>query len=212
MQRKRWGLALFGMGAAYIFGASWLAMWWIAPVWRNTPAAQFDALSKKIEAAQIGDMPSFQTTMQMGLNGLQKSDAATKHMIIISDGDASAPTQQLLKDFNTSGVSISTVTVFPHGNQPTGVMPSIANVTGGRHYYPRDPEQLPYPMQTGSGTWDLMPGATYTGKGASISWGGQAVGTVRLGRNDADYAFGDVLDATAWSAWRTKGASRSASV
>ena len=42
MRRKRWGLALFGMGAAYIFGASWLAMWWIAPVWRNTPAAQFD--------------------------------------------------------------------------------------------------------------------------------------------------------------------------
>ena len=27
--------------------------------------------------------------MQMGLDGLKKSDAATKHMIIISDGDPS---------------------------------------------------------------------------------------------------------------------------
>lgn len=42
MQRKRLGFALFGLGAAYIFGASWLAMWWVAPVWRNTPAQEFE--------------------------------------------------------------------------------------------------------------------------------------------------------------------------
>lgn len=42
MKNKRLGFALFGLGAAYIFGASWLAMWWVAPVWRNTPAEQFD--------------------------------------------------------------------------------------------------------------------------------------------------------------------------
>jgi hypothetical protein len=42
MQRKRLGFSLFGLGAAYIFGASWLAMWWIAPVWRNAQAQQFD--------------------------------------------------------------------------------------------------------------------------------------------------------------------------
>ena len=42
MKRKRLGFGLLGLGAAYIFGASWLAMWWIAPVWRNTPAEQFD--------------------------------------------------------------------------------------------------------------------------------------------------------------------------
>lgn len=42
MQRKRIGFGLFGLGAAYIFGASWLAMWWIAPVWRGTPAEEFE--------------------------------------------------------------------------------------------------------------------------------------------------------------------------
>jgi MFS family permease len=42
MKRKRLGLGLFWLGAAYIFGASWLAMWWVAPVWRNTPAEPFE--------------------------------------------------------------------------------------------------------------------------------------------------------------------------
>jgi len=36
------GLAAFWLGAAYMFCASWLAMWWIAPIWRNTPAVQFE--------------------------------------------------------------------------------------------------------------------------------------------------------------------------
>lgn len=42
MKRKRLGFGLFAFGAAYIFGASWLAMWWVAPIWRDTPAEQFD--------------------------------------------------------------------------------------------------------------------------------------------------------------------------
>ena len=42
MKRKRLGLGLFGLGAAYIFGASWLAMWCVAPVWRNAPTEQFE--------------------------------------------------------------------------------------------------------------------------------------------------------------------------
>lgn len=42
MKRKRLGLALFWLGATYVFGASWLAMWWIAPIWRDALAEQFD--------------------------------------------------------------------------------------------------------------------------------------------------------------------------
>ena len=36
------GLATFWIGVAYMFCASWLAMWWIAPIWRNAPAEQFE--------------------------------------------------------------------------------------------------------------------------------------------------------------------------
>ncbi len=40
---------------------------------------------------------------------------------------------------------------------------------------------LPYPMQLGSGTFDLMPGLTYNGQGGDWSWGGQARGTLPTG-------------------------------
>ena len=60
--------------------------------------------------------------------------------------------------------------------------------------------QLPYPMQLGSGTVDLKPGATYNGQAERLSWGMQGIGTIRLGRNDNDYSMGDRFDSTAWGA------------
>ncbi|MEO0472196.1 MAG: transporter [Bacteroidota bacterium] len=60
--------------------------------------------------------------------------------------------------------------------------------------------RLPYPMQLGSGTFDLMPGVTYLGQNDLLSWGVQAKGIIRPGTNSADYAFGDQFMATAWGA------------
>ncbi len=42
MSKHTLGLTLFWIGGLYIFCASWLAMWWIAPIWRNTPATEFE--------------------------------------------------------------------------------------------------------------------------------------------------------------------------
>ena len=61
-------------------------------------------------------------------------------------------------------------------------------------------QQLPYPMQLGSGTFDLMPGLTYLGNSGAWSWGGQVLATLRLGDNDRDYSLGDSFDLTAWLA------------
>lgn len=61
---------------------------------------------------------------------------------------------------------------------------------------------LPYPMQLGSGTYDLLPGVTYLGQSELGSWGAQVRGRLRLGRNDEDYALGDRLEAGAWLARR----------
>jgi hypothetical protein len=61
---------------------------------------------------------------------------------------------------------------------------------------------LPYPMQLGSGTWDMVLGATYTGQTDRLSWGSQALATVRLGRNSQDYRLGNRLEVTAWGAVR----------
>ena len=60
--------------------------------------------------------------------------------------------------------------------------------------------QLPYPMQIGSGTWDLEPGVTVLGQGHLGSWGAQAKGTFRLGENDRGWTAGNVIEGTAWLA------------
>ena len=108
-----------------------------------TPAGNYEQLVPIINGASIGDMPSFENTMQMGLKGLMKSDAATRHMIIISDGDPQPPTPRLIKDFIDAKISVSMVAVFPHGGMEISKMQSVAEVTGGRYYYPEDPNQLP---------------------------------------------------------------------
>jgi len=60
---------------------------------------------------------------------------------------------------------------------------------------------LEYPMQLGSGTYDLMPGVTYLGDAGPWSWGAQTVETVHLGRNDHGYRFGDQYRVSAWGAY-----------
>lgn len=59
---------------------------------------------------------------------------------------------------------------------------------------------LPYPMQLGSGTFDLRPGITYTGLSDDWSWGAQANGVLRLGTNDRGYSLGDEFGLSLWGA------------
>ena len=64
---------------------------------------------------------------------------------------------------------------------------------------PAGPAQpLPYPMQLGSGTYDLMPGISYTGMSRDWGWGLQSIGTIRTGRNDQHYRLGDKLEVSGW--------------
>lgn len=71
--------------------------------------------------------------------------------------------------------------------------------TDERDDLPTGPNQpLPYPMQLGSGTFDLMPGLTYLGQHHMWSWGAQVLGVIRLGENDEDYTLGNVLSSTVW--------------
>jgi len=61
--------------------------------------------------------------------------------------------------------------------------------------------QLPFPMQIGSGTYDLHPSVTYTRALESRSWGTQLSSVLRLDNNDNGYTLGDRLQAQAWHAW-----------
>ncbi|CAM2064065.1 Transporter [Sulfidibacter corallicola] len=60
--------------------------------------------------------------------------------------------------------------------------------------------QLPYPMQTGSGTYDVTPGITWLGQTDKLSWGVQLKNRIHLGENDRDYTRGDRLESFIWGA------------
>jgi len=71
---------------------------------------------------------------------------------------------------------------------PTGARPTV---------------RLPYAMQLGTGTFDLLPGITYTGRVENVSWGAQYRAEIRLeSENDEGYAFGDRHAVTAWAAYQ----------
>ncbi len=63
---------------------------------------------------------------------------------------------------------------------------------------PKEERILPYPMQIGSGTFDLLPALTYTFKAPDFSIGLQTKGTIRLNRNKEDYRLGNRILATTW--------------
>lgn len=58
-----------------------------------------------------------------------------------------------------------------------------------------------FDMQTGSGTFDFIPSLTYTGEQGRWWWGGQLLGTVRLGENDAGWRRGHLAQASAWGGY-----------
>ncbi|MEM7661355.1 MAG: transporter [Pseudomonadota bacterium] len=64
--------------------------------------------------------------------------------------------------------------------------------------------RLPYPMQIGSGTFDLKPGLTARDRFGDISIGGQIMGTFRIGDNSSDYSRGNIGELTTWVAYEPR--------
>ena len=58
---------------------------------------------------------------------------------------------------------------------------------------------LGYPMQLGSGTWDLLPGITYLKQAENWSWGAQGIATIRLDESKHNYTLGNRFDANLWA-------------
>ena len=58
--------------------------------------------------------------------------------------------------------------------------------------------QLPYPMQLGSGSYELTLGTTYIKMYGNNSWGNKADVTVRLNDNDRDYKLGNSVALSSW--------------
>lgn len=94
-----------------------------------------------LDSASIGDMPSFDASMELAWESLTESDAAVKHMLVISDGDATPPRPKLAANISADRISISTILVDPHSPDAVSVMKGLADETGGR-YYRVDSDQI----------------------------------------------------------------------
>ncbi|MFQ5489256.1 MAG: VWA domain-containing protein [Phycisphaerae bacterium] len=140
------------------------------------------AIKARIDQMNIGDMPDFDTTMQLALNGLQATDAAQKHIILISDGDPSPPRRSILTGMKNSKITCSTIGIGFGSHVKEGPLRDIAKTTGGRYYACRNPRTLPqifvkeskvvrrpliidkpFQPQVLSADSDLMPGMMSTG-------------------------------------------------
>ncbi len=96
-----------------------------------------------IKQMQVGDMPDMGSSLQEAYDKLSASDAAQKHVIIISDGDPQPPTAALLKQLKDAGITVTGVAVFPHNQSDVQSLMRIAQLTGGRFYDVKDPQKLP---------------------------------------------------------------------
>lgn len=109
---------------------------------------------------------------------------------------------------NSEGIGDAQVgglyTVFDSNRQRLHLNLSLSLPTGSieeRDATPMGPDQiLPYPMQIGSGTFDLHPGVTYLGQAGRWSWGSQATGTIRLGENSNGYRQSNQFALAGWGA------------
>lgn len=109
-------------------------------------AANKSAIKARIDRMQVGDMPDFGTTLQMAFTELLSGrgrDAAQRHVIIFSDGDATPPSPPLLDQFVQAKITVSTIGIGWGAHVMEAPLRNIAARTGGQFYAPRNSEALP---------------------------------------------------------------------
>ncbi len=107
-----------------------------------------DKLLARLDKLMPGDMPTFDNCLTMAHQALNKNDndpekkLATKHVIIISDGDPSC-NLALLPPMKKDKITVTTVGVATHGAPEDKKMKAIADATGGNTYKVMNPANLP---------------------------------------------------------------------
>jgi uncharacterized membrane protein/Mg-chelatase subunit ChlD len=127
------GLIQFGMG-----GVEW--------VFKMQPCTNKAKLKQLAGTMEPGDMPDFDAVFVQALDGLKRTRAAVKHMILLSDGDPSPPTPEILQAYKDNMITCSTVIICPHGGKnghEHQLMERIAKTLGGKCYFVDNPKELP---------------------------------------------------------------------
>jgi len=113
---------------------------WVYPL---SLAGDKDAVISAIQQMVMGDMRSLHAHLQQAYAKLNACNAGQKHVIVISDGDPTAPSDALLTQCKDAGITVTGVGVFPHSPRDVQSLMHVASMTGGRFYNVTDPTQLP---------------------------------------------------------------------
>jgi uncharacterized membrane protein/Mg-chelatase subunit ChlD len=112
--------------------------------WAFKPSKVRPEMFGFIDGCDPGDMPSLDKIVDMANTALANlPNVSLKHCIVITDGDPSPPTPATLAAAKKSHISVSVITIFPHGGANVSTMKDVAAQTGGRYYSADDPRKLP---------------------------------------------------------------------
>ena len=104
------------------------------------------SMLRAIDRMTPGDMPDFDPSLQMARRGLMNvRDAMSRHIVIISDGDPTPPSQSVINALVRDRITVTSVLTAAHGNDPGAAftMRNLATKTKGRFYNVTNPRALP---------------------------------------------------------------------
>lgn len=108
------------------------------------PAVNKEKIKAELYNLNPGDMPDFHGMLKLADDGLMRNakEAAVKHIIVISDGDPSPPSPELMSRIAKNRITVSTIAVFPHGTG-TGTLQGMAQVGKGEFYNVKNAADIP---------------------------------------------------------------------
>ena len=112
----------------------------------RTIGAGRPSMLRAIDRMTPGDMPDFDPSLIKAMNGLNGiKDAMTKHIVVISDGDPTAPSPRVIGQLARSKITVTAVLTAAHGNDLAALqrMQNLARRTKGRFYNVTNPRALP---------------------------------------------------------------------
>ncbi len=104
------------------------------------------SMLRAIDRMTPGDMPDFDPSLQLAMRDLNRiPEAMTKHIVVISDGDPTPPSPQVISQLAASKITVTAVLTAAHGNDPgaASVMRNLAVRTKGKFYNVTNPRALP---------------------------------------------------------------------
>jgi len=113
---------------------------WVVPLQLATNKA---AIKRAIGKMFMGDMPDFDTGLIKAIYALNGTDAAQKHIIIISDGDPSPASSGVISQLQNSRITVTTVAIGMGMHVFPGSLRALQRATNGRFYMPSNPNALP---------------------------------------------------------------------